>query len=286
MTGDERLTFLRRTALQLDGGGLLVGVDLKKDPAILRAAYNDAAGASAAFNTNILFRANRELNADFDLPKFRHRAEYNAAAGRMEIGIESLADQTVTIAGRAFRFGAGEIIDTQWAYKFTVEEFRSLGQQAGFDPREVWVDDQRLFSHPLSAGAGSRGRPHRRAHALSGGSAQHAAQRIHQPVDVLGVVIEAEAEAQAVAAVVGDDVGGEQPLVQRRRRRRPEGQEVAAVAVPRSAPRGAPGCSAGEPERRELVDECALQPRGRGRGSLRDVHAELRQARPITAFMR
>jgi dimethylhistidine N-methyltransferase len=152
MTDEERLAFLRRTAQQLDGGALLVGVDLKKDPAILRAAYNDAAGASAAFNTNILARANRELNADFDYGHFRHRAEYNSAAGRMEIGIESLADQTVRIAGHPFRFGAGEVIDTQWAYKFTVEEFRSLGMQAGFEPREVWVDDHRLFSiHYLRA---------------------------------------------------------------------------------------------------------------------------------------
>ena len=146
MTGDERVQFLGRTAEQLQGGGLLIGVDLKKDPAILRAAYNDSAGASAAFNTNILTRANRELGADFNLPQFRHRAEYNAAAGRMEIGIESLADQTVGFAGREFRFAAGEIVDTQWAYKFTVEEFQALGRQAGFEPSQVWIDDRRLFS--------------------------------------------------------------------------------------------------------------------------------------------
>jgi len=159
MTDDERLAFLRRTAQQINGGGLLVGVDLKKDPAIMRAAYNDSAGASAAFNTNILVRANRELNADFDPHRFRHRAEYNGSAGRMEIGIESLADQTVTVSGRAFGFGAGEIIDTQWAYKFTVEEFGALGMQAGFEPQEVWVDDQRLFSiHYLRAPGREAGR--------------------------------------------------------------------------------------------------------------------------------
>jgi dimethylhistidine N-methyltransferase len=146
MTGDERVQFLQRTAEQLQGGGLLVGVDLKKDPAILRAAYNDSAGASAAFNTNILTRANRELGANFNLPQFRHRAEYKAEAGRMEIGIESLADQTVRFAGREFRFAASEIIDTQWAYKFTVEEFQALGRQAGFEPSQVWIDDRRLFS--------------------------------------------------------------------------------------------------------------------------------------------
>lgn len=154
MTGEERLLFLRRTAAQLQGGGLLVGVDLKKDPAVLRAAYNDAAGASAAFNTNILARANRELGADFDLRQFRHRAEYNEPAGRMEIGIESLADQAARLAGREFRFAAGEILDTQWAYKFTAEEFQALGRQAGFEPRHVWIDGKKLFSiHFLQAPA-------------------------------------------------------------------------------------------------------------------------------------
>lgn len=152
MTDEERLLFLRRAAEQLQGGGLLVGVDLKKDPAVLRAAYNDDAGASAAFNTNILARANRELGADFNLRQFRHRAEYHESAGRMEIGIESLADQTARFAGREFRFAAGEILDTQWAYKFTAEEFQALGRQAGFEPRHVWIDDKHLFStHFLEA---------------------------------------------------------------------------------------------------------------------------------------
>jgi dimethylhistidine N-methyltransferase len=159
MTDEERLGFLRRTGPQLDGGDLLVGVDLKKDPAILRAAYNDAAGASAAFNTNILARANNELQANFDYRTFRHHAEYNAAAGRMEIGIESLADQTVTIGGRDFHFAAGEIVSTQWAYKFTADEFRSIASQAGFEPRHVWVDEQRLFSlHYLRAPVRNAGR--------------------------------------------------------------------------------------------------------------------------------
>jgi dimethylhistidine N-methyltransferase len=154
MTEDERLTFLRRSADQLAGGALIVGVDLKKDPAILRAAYNDAAGASAAFNTNILARATRELGAGFDLGRFRHRAAYNLDAGRMEIGIESLAAQTVRFGGKEFRFAAGEILETQWAYKFTVEEFQDLARQAGFAPSKAWVDAQRYFSvHCLLAPA-------------------------------------------------------------------------------------------------------------------------------------
>jgi dimethylhistidine N-methyltransferase len=152
MTHEQRAQFLAAARPMLAGGGFVVGVDLKKDPAVLRAAYNDASGASAAFNTNILVRANRELAADFDLAAFRHRAEYDAGHGRMEIGIESLKPQTVRIGDAAFAFAAGEVIVTQYAYKFTVEEFESLAKAAGFAPRQVWVDSDRLFAiHFLAA---------------------------------------------------------------------------------------------------------------------------------------
>jgi dimethylhistidine N-methyltransferase len=152
MTPEQRAQFLAAARALHGGGGLIVGVDLKKDPARLRAAYNDAAGASAAFNTNILVRANRELAADFDLAAFRHRAEYDAGHGRMEIGIESLKFQTVHVGDAAFAFAAGEVIVTQYAYKFTVEEFESVARAAGFAPRQVWVDGDRLFAiHYLAA---------------------------------------------------------------------------------------------------------------------------------------
>jgi len=152
MTPEQRARFLAAARATLAGGGFLVGVDLKKDPAILRAAYNDAAGASAAFNTNILVRANRELGADFDLAAFRHRAEYDPARGRMEIGIESLARQTVRVGDAAFAFEVGEILLTQYAYKFTVEEFEAVAAAAGFVPRQVWTDSDRMFAiHDLAA---------------------------------------------------------------------------------------------------------------------------------------
>ncbi len=152
MSPAQRADLLAAARSMLAGGGFIVGVDLKKDPAILRAAYNDAAGASAAFNTNILVRANRELDAAFDLAAFRHRAEYDAAAGRMEIGIESLKAQTVRVGEAAFAFAAGEVILTQYAYKFTVEEFEALAAAAGFAPRRAWTDADRLFAiHYLSA---------------------------------------------------------------------------------------------------------------------------------------
>ena len=152
MTPDQRASFLTTARSMLAGGGFIVGVDLKKDAALLRAAYNDAKGASAAFNTNILVRANTELGADFDLAAFRHRAEYAAANGRMEIGIESLRPQTVHVGDAAYKFEAGEVIVTQYAYKFTVDEFEAAAKAAGFLPRQVWTDADRMFAiHFLAA---------------------------------------------------------------------------------------------------------------------------------------
>jgi dimethylhistidine N-methyltransferase len=152
MTPEQRAQLLAAARVLLAGGGFIVGIDLKKDPALLRAAYNDAKGASAAFNTNILMRANRELGADFDLAAFRHRAEYDAALGGVEIGIESLKTQTVHVGGAAFRFAAGEVVVTQYAHKFTVEEFAAVATAAGFTPRQVWVDAGSLFAiHFLAA---------------------------------------------------------------------------------------------------------------------------------------
>jgi dimethylhistidine N-methyltransferase len=152
MMPEERRQFLARAAAMLSGGGLIVGVDLKKDPQILRAAYNDAQGASAAFNTNILVRLKRELGAIVDVDGFRHWAEYDAEAGRMEIAVESLKPQTVQIDDHIFSFVAREHIVTQYAYKFTVEEFQLIAASAGFRAERVWVDDEQTFSiHYLAA---------------------------------------------------------------------------------------------------------------------------------------
>ena len=150
----EARAFLGHAARLLgrDGGELIVGVDLKKDPARLHAAYNDAAGVTASFSLNLLTRMNRELGADFDLAKFAHDAFYNAARGRIEIYLRSLADQTVRIAGRRIRFAAGERIHTEFSYKYGVDEFRALAGASGFQPLEVWTDPEALFSvHYLRA---------------------------------------------------------------------------------------------------------------------------------------
>src|ERR1700736_4827141 len=103
---------------------MLIGADLKKDPEILDAAYNDRAGLYAAFNLNLLERINRELGGDIDIDRFEHLAFYNKRKGGMELYLKSLADQPAMIAGRRFEFSEGELIHTENSYKYAVDEFR------------------------------------------------------------------------------------------------------------------------------------------------------------------
>lgn len=148
----EAVQFLRMAAGQLRGGGLLVGVDLVKDPAVLHAAYNDAAGVTAAFNRNLLERANRELGADFDVQAFAHYAFYEPREQRIEMHLVSQRRQSVRLCGQRFEFDEGEPLHTENSYKFTVEGFRALAAEAGLEPGPVWCDPLRLFSiHWLAA---------------------------------------------------------------------------------------------------------------------------------------
>jgi uncharacterized SAM-dependent methyltransferase len=125
---------------------MLIGVDLKKEPEILDAAYNDRAGVTAAFNLNLLERVNRELDADLDIDRFEHVAFYNEAEGRVEIYIRSLVSQEARIAGTRFRFAEDELIHTEYSYKYSVPEFRALAARAGFRPVDTWTDPAELFS--------------------------------------------------------------------------------------------------------------------------------------------
>ena len=127
-------------------GEMLVGVDLKKDRAILERAYNDRAGLNAAFNLNLLERVNRELDGDIGIARFEHLAFYNEAQGRMELYLKSLCDQTITIAGRHFHFAEGERIHTENSYKYAIPEFHALAAQAGFRAIHTWTDRNDLFS--------------------------------------------------------------------------------------------------------------------------------------------
>ncbi|ATQ70136.1 MULTISPECIES: L-histidine N(alpha)-methyltransferase [Methylosinus] len=128
------------------GGRLVIGVDLKKDPARLLAAYNDPRGVTAAFNLNLLARINRELGGGFDLDGFGHQAIYDAAEGRIEMRLVSRRWQQAEAAGRAFGFRRGEAIHTENSYKYAVDEFRATARAAGWSPRRVWTDEAALFS--------------------------------------------------------------------------------------------------------------------------------------------
>jgi dimethylhistidine N-methyltransferase len=145
-TPDDAVRFLRIAAGLLRGGGLLIGADLVKDPARLHAAYNDAAGVTAAFNLNLLARANRDVGADFDLERFAHYAYYNPALMRIEMHLISRRQQAVQILGRSIGFAEGESIHTENSYKFTLDSFAALAAMAGFVPGPVWCDEEQLFS--------------------------------------------------------------------------------------------------------------------------------------------
>jgi dimethylhistidine N-methyltransferase len=143
---EEALAFLQLAQRLLRGGGLLLGVDLVKDPARLHAAYNDAQGVTAAFNLNLLRRANRELGTDFDLEGFAHAAFYNAPLRRIEMHLVSRRAQSVRLDGQRFDFEEGETIHTENSYKFTAPGLHALAVKAGLRPTAVWTDPERLFS--------------------------------------------------------------------------------------------------------------------------------------------
>jgi len=143
----EAVTFLHDLGLAVGpGGGVLIGVDLKKDQDMLHAAYNDGPGVTAAFNKNLLTRINGELAADFRVEAFEHLAFYNPGEGRVEMHLESLADQKVRIGESSFDFVRGETIHTENSYKYSLDEFRSLAEQAGLRPVRAWTDTESLFS--------------------------------------------------------------------------------------------------------------------------------------------
>jgi len=129
-----------------EDGALLIGVDLKKDKAILERAYNDSAGVTAQFNLNMLRRLNNEFAANFDLSRFEHRAVYREEPGRIEMHLVARCRQTVRVAGEDFRFEEGESIRTECSHKYTLEEFAGMARRAGFVVDTVWMDSEELFS--------------------------------------------------------------------------------------------------------------------------------------------
>lgn len=147
MHPEEAVEFLQHAAdVAGPAGGMLLGVDLAKEPAVLNAAYNDAAGVTARFNKNLLTRINRELEGDFDPRQFAHKAFFNEEESRIEMHLESLQEQQVSVAGQRFSFAAGELLHTENSYKYSLEAFQDLAQDAGFEPCQVWTDPEQLFS--------------------------------------------------------------------------------------------------------------------------------------------
>jgi dimethylhistidine N-methyltransferase len=155
--------FLRRVgAMCGSGGGLLVGVDLRKDRSVIERAYNDSAGVTARFNMNVLRRLNREIGTDFDLSAFSHRAVYDEGRGRIEMQLVSGREQVVRFpksedldrtSGEAgelpaeeIRFAAGEHIVTEHSYKYGIEGFAALGDRAGWELRSRWTDARNYFA--------------------------------------------------------------------------------------------------------------------------------------------
>jgi dimethylhistidine N-methyltransferase len=144
--GETRALLNRIAWLCQPRGGLLVGMDLKKDRSVLESAYNDREGVTAAFNLNLLARINRELGADFDLTAFRHGAVYNEELGRIEMYLISMRDQAVHLGGATFLFHGKEAICTEHSYKYDLEEFRLLARSAGFELEQTWTDNRRRFA--------------------------------------------------------------------------------------------------------------------------------------------
>lgn len=127
-------------------GRLLIGFDLKKDAAVLEAAYDDAAGITADFNKNVLARINRELGGDVNVDAFEHVAFYNAVDGRIEMHLKSIGAQSFSVAGHTFDFRDGETIHTENSYKYAIDEFDALASAAGFQLARTWTDSEDKFA--------------------------------------------------------------------------------------------------------------------------------------------
>ncbi|MEM7442982.1 MAG: L-histidine N(alpha)-methyltransferase [Pseudomonadota bacterium] len=143
---DEARIFLERMRHETRSDMLIIGVDLRKERHVLEAAYDDADRVTAAFNLNLLVRINRELGGEFEIDAFKHEARYNDTAGRVEMHLVSLSDQTVAIGSFDADFKAGESIHSENSYKYTLDGFQALAREGGWKSRDVWTDSRQRFS--------------------------------------------------------------------------------------------------------------------------------------------
>ncbi|HMM65776.1 MAG TPA: L-histidine N(alpha)-methyltransferase [Dokdonella sp.] len=143
----EAIALLRTMCIEMGrNGAAIVGVDLKKDAGLLEAAYNDAAGVTRGFTLNLLARINRELDADFNLERFRHRAQYNALAGRIETHIVSCADQVVRVGSHRYTFAQDEAMLVEYSCKYSQEDFEGIAAKAGLRVVRTWTDARNWFA--------------------------------------------------------------------------------------------------------------------------------------------
>ena len=146
-TPGEAVDFLRRLRAQCgDDGGLLIGIDLHKDKAVLDAAYDDELGVTAAFNRNVLRHANQLLGADFDVRRWRHHGFFNEEAGRVEMHLQAEGAQQVRWPGGGRDFADGDCIHTENSYKYRPADAIALLERGGFEATRVWTDPQRWFA--------------------------------------------------------------------------------------------------------------------------------------------
>lgn len=146
--------FTRKTAVDLvmrmkeltgPSGGILIGIDLKKDVGLLAAAYNDLEGVTANFTGNLLVRLQRELNAELERSQFEHLARYNMKKGRIEIYLCSMAEQSIRVGGETFELGKGELINTEYSYKYDLADVQQLAAESGVALTHAWLDEQNWF---------------------------------------------------------------------------------------------------------------------------------------------
>ncbi len=144
---DEARAFLGRVAGTLGRGGeLIIGVDLKKDVAVLEAAYDDAAGVTAAFNLNLISHLAGTLNVELDADRFAHRAAYNHEIGAIQMFLDVRESHDVKIGEEVIQFRAGESIHTENSFKYEPGEFLALAADAGFEEAGRWTDARDWFA--------------------------------------------------------------------------------------------------------------------------------------------
>lgn len=138
---------------------LVIGIDTRKNPHLLEAAYDDAAGVTAAFNLNLLHRINRELDGTIPVGAFEHRALWHDDLGRIEMHLVATRDLGFTVAGQRFAMRTGETIHTENSYKYTLPEARLLARASGWEPVAFWTDPEGLFGLHVWAAASAEGQP-------------------------------------------------------------------------------------------------------------------------------